>query len=101
MGVTLPISHSVGGIIVAEMFPASVRYSGTSLIVQPSVILGGALAPLIATALWTAGSTSMAVSCYIVAVCAVSTISTAGLCWALPNRASHTQDEIAVPVPVG
>ncbi|MEU0501244.1 MFS transporter [Nocardia sp. NPDC005998] len=101
MGVTLPISHSVGGIIVAEMFPASVRYSGTSLIVQTSVILGGALAPLIATALWTAGSTSTAVSCYIVAVCALSTISTAVLCWALPIRTSPTQDEISEPVPVG
>ncbi|WP_433206000.1 MFS transporter [Nocardia sp. CA-107356] len=101
MGVTLPISHSVGGIIVAELFPASVRYSGTSLIVQTSVILGGGLAPLIATALWTAGSTSTAVSCYIVALCAVSTISTAVLYWALPSPASDTHDEIAAPMPVG
>ncbi|MEV4128172.1 MFS transporter [Nocardia sp. NPDC049707] len=98
MGVTLPISHSVGGIIIAELFPPSVRYSGTSLIVQASVVLGGGLAPLIATALWTAGSTSAAVTCYIVAVCALSAISTAVLMRALPNRAAQAQTSTPVSV---
>ncbi|MFI9503062.1 MFS transporter [Nocardia sp. NPDC052566] len=86
MGIALPISHSVGGIIVAELFPASVRYSGASLIVQASVALGGGCAPLIATALWTAGSSSAPVSWYIIAVCAVSLISTYVLFWLLPRR---------------
>lgn len=84
MGLALPISHSVGGIIVAELFPPAVRYSGTSLIVQVSVILGGGLAPLIATALWTAGSSSLAVSVYAVGICALSLICTYVLFWRVP-----------------
>ncbi|WP_245673721.1 MFS transporter [Nocardia lijiangensis] len=90
MGVVLPISHSVGGIIIADLFPATARYSGTSLIVQISVIVGGGLAPLIATALWSAGSGSGAVAWYLVAVCALSLISTFVLFWVLPRRAGHT-----------
>lgn len=61
---------------------------------QLSVVLGGGLAPLIATALWTAGSTSAAVTCYIVAICALSTISPAVLI-------RQPSAEIPVPVPVG
>ncbi|MEV5832948.1 MFS transporter [Nocardia sp. NPDC052112] len=101
MGVTLPIAHSVGGIIIAELFAPSVRYSGTSLIVQTSVVLGGGLAPLIATALWTAGSTSTTVTCYIVAVCALSTISTAVLIRVLPNPAAEVSAQTPASVPVG
>ncbi|TLF72556.1 MFS transporter [Nocardia cyriacigeorgica] len=88
MGLALPISHSVGGIIVAELFPPAVRYSGTSLIVQVSVILGGGLAPLIATALWTAGSSSLAVSVYAVGICALSLICTYVLFWRVPGMRS-------------
>ncbi|MFE3445920.1 MFS transporter [Nocardia sp. NPDC059180] len=98
MGVVLPISHSVGGIIVAELFPPAVRYSGTSLIVQVSVILGGGLAPLIATALWTAGSSSVAVSLYAIGICALSLISTYMLFWLLPrmrrNRAGASVEVV-------
>ncbi|WP_280469049.1 MFS transporter [Nocardia cyriacigeorgica] len=85
MGLALPVSHSVGGIIVAELFPPGVRYSGTSLIVQVSVILGGGFAPMIATALWTAGSSSLAVSVYAVGICALSLICTYILFWVLPG----------------
>ncbi|WP_280499667.1 MFS transporter [Nocardia cyriacigeorgica] len=85
MGLALPVSHSVGGIIVAELFPPGVRYSGTSLIVQVSVILGGGLAPMIATALWTAGSSSLAVSVYAVGICALSLICTYVLFWMVPG----------------
>lgn len=93
MGLVLPVAHSVGGIIVAELFPPAVRYSGTSLIVQVSVILGGGLAPLIATALWTAGSSSLAVTCYSVGICVLSAISTYVLFWVLPRaRADRNGD---------
>lgn len=94
MGLALPVSHSVGGIIVAELFPPAVRYSGTSLIVQVSVILGGGLAPLIATALWTAGSSSPAVSVYAVGICALSLICTYVLFWVVPGMRSGTVAEV-------
>ncbi|TLF96728.1 MHS family MFS transporter [Nocardia cyriacigeorgica] len=94
MGLALPISHSVGGIIVAELFPPAVRYSGTSLIVQVSVILGGGLAPLIATALWTAGSSSLAVSVYAVGICALSLICTYVLFWRVPGMRGDRTGEV-------
>ncbi|QIS13219.1 MFS transporter [Nocardia arthritidis] len=76
MGAVLPIGHSVGGIIVAELFPAAVRYSGASLVIQVSVALGGGFAPLIAAALWDATGGSGGVTCYAMGLSALSLIST-------------------------
>lgn len=87
MGLTLPVSHSVGGIIIANLFPPAVRYSGTSLIVQFSVMLGGGFAPLIATALWTTGASSTPVTLYAIGICAMSLACTYVLYWVLPRRA--------------
>ncbi|MBF6209899.1 MHS family MFS transporter [Nocardia puris] len=87
MGLALPVSHSVGGIIIADLFPPAVRYSGTSLIVQFSVMLGGGFAPLIATALWTTGASSTPVTLYAIGICAMSLACTYVLYWALPRRA--------------
>ncbi|MBF6374238.1 MFS transporter [Nocardia farcinica] len=89
MGLVLPVSHSVGGIIIAALFPPAVRYSGTSLIVQFSVMLGGGFAPLIATALWSAGSSSLPVTVYAIAICAMSLICTYVLYWRLPRPADR------------
>ncbi|VFA91035.1 Inner membrane metabolite transport protein yhjE [Nocardia farcinica] len=89
MGLALPVSHSVGAIIIAALFPPAVRYSGTSLIVQFSVMLGGGFAPLIATALWSAGSSSLPVTVYAIAICAMSLICTYVLYWRLPRPADR------------
>lgn len=51
MGLIIPVTHCVQGSIIADTFPARVRYSGSSLILQSGAILGGGLAPVIATAL--------------------------------------------------
>ncbi|RBO94362.1 MFS transporter [Nocardia puris] len=90
MGLALPVSHSVGGIIIADLFPPAVRYSGTSLIVQFSVMLGGGFAPLIATALWTTGASSTPVTLYAIGICAMSLACTYALYWALPRRAKSS-----------
>lgn len=50
--------------LLAELFPTAVRYSGASLGYQIGAILGGALSPGIATALWTGWGTEY-VSAYI------------------------------------
>ena len=55
----------------AELFGTRVRYSGASFSYQISGIFGGALAPLIATALFPAGGTIL-ISVYVAAVCALS-----------------------------
>jgi MFS family permease len=49
------------GALLPEMFPTNVRYTGSAIAYNISSILGAALAPIIAVALWTAagGSTWM------------------------------------------
>lgn len=60
------------GTILAEMFPAPVRYSGTSLAFNLSGILGASLAPYAAT--WLAGRFGLAAVGYYLAVAAVLTL---------------------------
>lgn len=58
--------------LVAALFPATVRYSGASLAYQVGSILGGALAPIIATALYAATGTSTLIAAYMAALGAIS-----------------------------
>jgi metabolite-proton symporter len=53
---------------IAEMFPTQVRYSGASMGYQLAGVVGGALAPIIATALLSSYDTSLVVSIYSAAV---------------------------------
>jgi MFS family permease len=59
---------------IAEMFPTRVRYSGASMGYQLAGIFGGALAPIISVALLDRYDTSLAVSLYVVAMLAVTTV---------------------------
>jgi MFS family permease len=59
--------------MIAENFPPRLRYSGASIGYQLSSVFAGGPAPLIATALYAAYRSGMAVAVYI-AVCAVITI---------------------------
>jgi len=59
---------------IAEMFPTAVRYTGASMGYQLAGILGGALAPIIATALLDRYDSSFAVSIYVVVVLAVAVL---------------------------
>jgi MFS family permease len=61
--------------VFAELFPTAVRYSGASLANTLGTILGGAPAPFIAAALFSATHTSTAVGMYLTACAAVSWIS--------------------------
>jgi MFS family permease len=76
--------YGVTGVIIAELFPARVRYSGISIGYQMAALLGGAFAPLIATALieW-AGGASWPVATYLAAM---SLISLVAVCLASENR---------------
>jgi MFS family permease len=60
----------------AELFPASVRYSGASISYALGAILGGAFAPLIATALVQATGSTTSVGIYLVGLVLVATIAT-------------------------
>ncbi len=79
--VGLSIAHAavygVQGSFYAELFGTRVRYSGASFSYQVSGIFGGALAPLIATALYPSGGTAL-IAVYVAALCALSVV-----CYAL------------------
>jgi metabolite-proton symporter len=59
---------------IAEMFPTQVRYSGASMGYQLAGVVGGALAPIIATALLKTFDSSVVVSLYATVVLAVTVL---------------------------
>jgi hypothetical protein len=61
---------------IAESFPPSVRYSGSSLGYQLASITSGGPAPIISAWLFHTYGTSMAISAYIAVIAAISFIST-------------------------
>ncbi|MGP3534099.1 MFS transporter [Microbacterium sp. RD1] len=61
--------------LFAELFPAAFRYSGASLATAIGSILGGAFAPVIATALLADSGTVFAVSGYMTVVAVISFIA--------------------------
>jgi metabolite-proton symporter len=58
--------------LFAELFPAHVRYSGASLGYQVGAILGGGIAPFVATWLYASFGSTTAITAYFVAVSLVS-----------------------------
>ncbi|NEX91769.1 MFS transporter [Caulobacter sp. 17J65-9] len=61
--------------LFAELFPKSVRYSGASLGYQIGAVVGGGLAPIIATALFAEYQSSQPISVYLASMCAISFLS--------------------------
>jgi metabolite-proton symporter len=56
----------------SELFPAAVRYSGASLSQTLGVVLGGAMAPIIAASLFGAAQSSWPITLYLVLISIVS-----------------------------
>jgi MFS family permease len=56
----------------SELFPATVRYSGASLSITIGIILGGALAPIIATTLFDLTGSSWPITGYLAALSLIS-----------------------------
>lgn len=69
------VSYGPQATFIAELFTTKVRFSGASTSFQIGVMLGGALAPLIATSLVAATGTSLSVSLYVAAMSLISFIS--------------------------
>ncbi|QIN79829.1 MFS transporter [Rubrobacter marinus] len=61
--------------LYSELFSTKMRYSGASLGYQGGSIFGGALAPIIATALYARFGTSIAIAVYMAVVCAITLLS--------------------------
>lgn len=72
-GIIHPLMFSTEGSYFPELFPTRVRFSGVSIGKQMGTVLGGGLAPLIATALYAAtGSTWSIVGYYMVLAAAAA-----------------------------
>lgn len=61
--------------LFAELFPPHLRYSGASLGYQLGAILGGGIAPFMATALYARFGTSTAISVYFAVLAVISLLS--------------------------
>jgi MFS family permease len=75
LGFTLGCCAGPQSALFAELFPAHIRYSGASLGYQIGAILGGGLAPMIATALFAGFGTSLAITVYFVGIAVISLVS--------------------------
>ncbi|HSV04454.1 MAG TPA: MFS transporter [Phenylobacterium sp.] len=64
------------GAFIAELFPTRVRYSGASLSYQLPAVIGGSLAPIISIGLLRATGSTLAISAYVAAACAISFVAT-------------------------
>src|SRR5688572_8402765 len=65
--------------VFAELFPTAVRYSGASLSLTLGTIIGGAVAPIVATYLFSLTGTSTLITVYMTAVSVVSFLCSLGL----------------------
>ena len=64
------------GAILPELFPTNVRYTGSAIAYNVSSILGAALAPIIAVALWAqAGGSTLLVGLYLAGASVLTLIS--------------------------
>jgi MFS family permease len=65
--------------VFAELFPAEYRYSGASLSITLGTLLGGAITPVVATALYGTFGNSWAVTIYAVGLSLISWLCALGL----------------------
>jgi metabolite-proton symporter len=65
--------------VFSELFPTATRYSGASLSLTLGTILGGALSPAIAAALFSAAGNSSLITVYITAMSFIAWLATLGL----------------------
>jgi metabolite-proton symporter len=68
----LGVTYGPLAALFSDLFKARVRYSGASLGYQIGSILGGGLAPTLATALYATSQSSSPVTAYLVVVCLLS-----------------------------
>ncbi|OSY38855.1 Inner membrane metabolite transport protein YhjE [Pseudonocardia autotrophica] len=71
-GIGVAIASGPYGAYIAEAFPTAVRYSGSSVAYAIGGVLGGAIAPIVATALFAVTGNGTAISAYVVVLGLVS-----------------------------
>ena len=74
-GIIHPLMFSTEGSYFPELFPTRIRFSGVSIGKQFSVVLGGGIAPLVATSLYSFTGTAYAITAYYVALALAAMIA--------------------------
>jgi hypothetical protein len=75
--IVFAVSYGPQATFITELFDATVRFSASTVSFQLGVLLGGAIAPLIATALVASTGTSMAVAGYVAVLSVLSLVCVA------------------------
>ncbi|TYB48964.1 MFS transporter [Actinomadura chibensis] len=75
LGLVHTTMYAPQGAFFAETFPTATRYSAMSLSIQVASVIGGALAPLIATSLYAWTGTWLSIAAYMAGVCLVTVVS--------------------------
>lgn len=65
--------------LFSDLFRTNVRYTAVSLAYQASAVLGGALAPIVATALYARFRSNVGISLYVASACLISLACACGL----------------------
>jgi MFS family permease len=74
-GIIHPLMFATEGSFFPELFPTRVRFTATSIGKQIGVVLGGGIAPLVATSLFAATGTSVAITAYYVVLALAALIA--------------------------
>jgi MFS family permease len=74
-GVIHPLMFSTEGSYFPELFPTRIRFTGVSIGKQLGVVLGGGIAPLVATSLFAVTGTTYAITGYYVALAVAAVIA--------------------------
>src|SRR5262249_34323176 len=80
-GATVGVVNGPQAAILADLFPAQLRYSGASLTFQLSAVLGGAAAPIGAVALFASTHSLLSLGFWAAAIAIVSLIAIYLLPW--------------------
>ncbi|MFD1662826.1 MFS transporter [Streptomyces caeni] len=74
MAVMLGFTYGPQAALFSELFPAKLRYSGSSLGYQLGAVLGGGIAPTVATALYGINGQSWPITLYLVLIASFSLV---------------------------
>ncbi|WP_242909499.1 MFS transporter [Actinomadura terrae] len=92
LGLMHTTMYAPQGAFFAETFPTETRYSAMSLSIQVASVVGGALAPLIATSLYAWTDSWVAIAAYMAGVCLITAVSVL----LLPETFRNDDDAVAV-----
>ncbi|GLY65585.1 MFS transporter [Amycolatopsis taiwanensis] len=89
------------GALFTEIFDTRTRFSGASIAYQLGGLIGGAVTPIVATALFGAYHSSTPISLYLGLVCLVSLLAVLGLRVRTGQRADGSDQQAALHDPSG